>query len=177
MSKTISPLERIYEAVDYRLPGALRNVLKFELFLVLDEFFRKSLVWTDEVDFDTKLNRREYDIVPSMGMIIHLNSIQNGDNVPYNGAVLLDSRTLQLRNEPNGVERLTANVSLTVTDPTTRDGDPYVPIEHYEANRNVLIDGLLGRMMIQPGKPYTNLALGQMHYTRFVSGCSRGRYD
>lgn len=178
MAKPPTSLERIYETADMRLPGAIRAAIRTELFMVLDEFFRRSMAWVEPVEFSVRPDKRRYDLTPSMGTIVYLHSVSSHeDREFFHNAVISAPDEVELRNYPTRSERLVASVSLTLTDPTTREGDPFVPLPVLERYRNTIIDGLLARMMTQPAKPYTNLAVGTMHNTRFVSGCSRARNE
>lgn len=176
MPKIPTALERIYETAEMRLPGALRPVVKDELFMVLDEFFRKSMCWVEQVHFAARMNVRDYDIAPTMGRIIYLHSVYSEqDRLLFQPASVVGPNEIELIRDPTREETLVASVSLTLTDPTTRDGDPFVPLTILEEYRNTIVEGLLARMMSQPAKPYTNFSVSQMHNVRFVSGCSRAR--
>jgi hypothetical protein len=64
-----------------RLPGALDAAIQMELFAVLNEFFQKSNIWYEDIQFqaqptsDTYLENPEaytYDIVPTKGTVTRL---------------------------------------------------------------------------------------------------------
>jgi len=43
--------------------------------------------------------------------------------------------------------------------------------------RDDILDGLLGRMMTQPNKPYTNSQLAIFHMRKFVQACASARVE
>lgn len=161
-------LDRIMRGARMRLPGALDDAIKEELFLVLDEFLQRSTIWQEDVTFKVTSADTEYVVVPSAGTIIRLLQVINSDDTPVR-ATMQEPFTVVLREEPNA-DTFTAKVALTVVDPTTKDGNPEVPEWILTKYHGAILDGVIGRMMSQPAKPYTTERHAVYHTRRFRNG-------
>lgn len=178
-----TPFDRLMTTIRPHLPGALDDAIRQELFLTCDEFFKKSDVWRERIEFTVATGSREGEIMPFAGRIERLMGVVTlPDNYPVRGAVLgqLDisgAAPVYLRHGDNTGGDYEAVVSLTVADPVTRDAYPIVPGEIVTRYTSELIHGILARMMAQPSKPYTNLSLAQFHLLRFRGGTSRAKNE
>jgi hypothetical protein len=161
-------MDRIIRGATLRLPGAIENVIKDELFLVLDEFLQKTSMWQEEITFGVTSDATEYELVPTGGTIVQLIHLANSDEIPVKASMATPS-TLVLQNTPN-TDTFTATVALTVVDPTTRDHEPEVPEWILTKYHLVVLDGVLGRMMSQPMKSYTSDKHSIYHMRRFRNG-------
>jgi hypothetical protein len=174
-----SPFDRLMDTIRPHLPGAVDNAIKQELFMTCLDFFKRSGAWQEEITFTLKSKRNTGEVMPFSGRIERLMWVTTMENRPVMGAIMPDTA--------NGVIHMpfTAEVdtqykavlALTVTDPISRDAFPIVPFEIAQKYTEELIDGILSRMMAQPSKPYTNLALGQYHMTKFLGGASRAKNE
>jgi hypothetical protein len=109
----------------------------------------------------------EYTITPSsIASIVRLLGVVNSDERAQNAVFGLPS-TLTLLTAPNKTEVFTARVALTVTDPVTRDEYPVFPDWVINKYSNDIQDGVLGRMMTQIAKPYTNERMAIYHMRQF----------
>lgn len=161
-------MERILRGATIRLPGAIENVIKEELFLVLDEFLQKSSIWKEEVTFGVTSAATEYELVPTGGTIVQLIHVQNSNEFRV-AATMQTPPTIVLRDTP-GTDTFTANVALTVVDPTTREYEPEVPEWILTKHHLTILDGVLARMMSQPAKSYTSDKHSIYHMRRFRNG-------
>lgn len=152
------------------LPGSLDEVIKLEMFNVLDEFFKDTRVWTEDTTFSVVANEPSgtiYYIEPeSVSNIVALIGVKDGSEFNVRAAMDIPGEvTLALPPGQDG--EYTAKVALTITDPTQSNGYPEFPewvLQKYSVG---LTDGVLGRMMAQPAKPYTNDKLAAMHLKLF----------
>lgn len=170
-------LTRLLNKVQMRLPGALDSAVKIELFDVLDEFFKGSNIWTEDIDVDVDDTTDTYDVVPTDdGQINRLIGIVNSDSVPVYGDMAIPG-TLILRNTPSQEETFTVKVALTVVDPVRTDGWAMFPdwiMLKYGAD---FAEGVLGKMMSQPNKPYTNERLAIYHLRRWQGAIATARSE
>ena len=160
-------LDRLMKNAQIALPGSLDNVIRLELFNVLDSFFRNTSIWTEDIPFSvssTDLAGTVYYIEPeSVSVIVRLlnvtdvnDFIQRPVMMPIPGEIILGTPPSQ-----NGT--LTALVCLSIVDPIQRDGYPEFPEWVLTKYGIGILDGILARMMSQPAKPYTNLQLAAVH--------------
>lgn len=169
-------LERLVDTVTVRLPGSLAKTVQLELFSVLDEFLQDSGVWTDVVQFSPHANT-SYSVAVTAGQIVRLKYVKDvggsqiGATMPEPGVIEL-AGVIAEDHQP-----LKATFALTVVDPVTRDMYPLVPTWITTRYNGALVDGLFGRMMSQPSKPYSNEALSVYHLRRFRDAVGKARAD
>jgi hypothetical protein len=170
-------LERLVNTVTTRLPGSTAMAVQLELFVVLDEFLQDSGAWTDKVTFNPSATATEYNLAVTAGQIVRLKGVVTADKAAV-AATMAIPGVIELH-APVGAGQgsLTAEFVLTVADPVTRDMYPLVPTWITTRYNGDLIDGLLGRMMSQPSKPYTNEQLAVYHLRRFRNAISKARAD
>lgn len=159
---------RIMRGARIRLPGALDDAIKEELFVVLDEFLQRSSIWQEEITFGVTSAKTEYELVPTGGTIVQLIHVANSNDSRVTASMPTPS-AVQLSTAPN-TDTFTAKVALTVVDPTTREHEPEVPEWILTKYHLTILDGVLGRMMSQPAKPYNNERHAVYHMRRFRNG-------
>lgn len=165
--------QRLMDTARPHLPGAVDNAVLQELFLVCDEFFKKSQAWREGIEFTVLRGEHAGMIMPFAGSIDTLLWVEDAKGFPVRGAYMGEDNTVSLRHPAQETLNYTAFVNLTVTDPTTKDAYPIVPANIVEKYTDELLSGLLSRMMAQPNKPYTNLSLAQYHDRKFRGGAAR----
>ncbi len=180
-------IERFMKNARSRLTGATDDVLQLELFNVMDEFFRGSNVWNE--DIDTLIPGLDpagtiYLITPSGPSLIHnllwVYQVPESDTVGRGAAIAASMSvpgSLVLRTQPSSDQTYRVTVSLTVQDPETRAGYVTFPAWVLARYRDCILDGLLGRMMSQQSKPYTNMQLSVFHMRKFKIGYTAARVE
>lgn len=172
-----SVFDRLMNTIRPHLPGAIDEAIRQELFMVCDEFFRRSTSWREEIDFTVAANQKTADIMPTAGYITQL-LYATTEGRGIRGATLPqvgDVSVISLPHAPNAATAYKATVAITVSDPVTRDAYPIVPVDLVKRYMPDLINGILARMMAQPSKPYTNVGMAQFYMTKFNGGISRAR--
>ena len=182
---TSPALNRIYDTAKVYLPGALDAAMQLEFFQLLDDFFSMTNCWTEDIQFPvtvTTLTYLEdplqytYTLTPSLGLIIRTATIFNRDGVPVPATMPVPG-DLVLVNGPNTADTYTARVILTVSDPLTREGNTQLPEWVLNKYSGCLLEGLVGRMMMQPAKPYTAKQDGLFHMKNYLSGRSDAKIE
>ena len=160
-------LSRLMDNLRIRLPGALDTVLKLELFSALNDFFQNSNCWYEDVDFQVTAGVTAYTVTPSsVAATVRLLGLVNSAEQSV-AAVLALPDTLTLVNAPSKTDTFTARIALTVDDPVTRDEFPNFPGWVLNKYNNDIQNGVLGRMMTQIAKPYTNERMAIYHTRAF----------
>lgn len=168
------PLDRIIDTVQLRIPGTTKGGIQFEMFSVLDEFFEESGAWTDTVEVTTKQDTTAYRVGVPAGQIIRLASVVDANEQPV-FATMEDIGTIDLAITPTALQKLTVKLVLNVADPLTRDAYPLVPQAITKRYNRALLDGVLGHMLSQSSKPYSNEQLAVYHLKRFRNGIAQAR--
>jgi len=180
-------VQRLMNNARSRLSGATDNVLQQELFAVMDDFFKKSNVWNEDIEVTIPGQDPAgtiYQLAPAAPALIDKllwvfqkpsdTSIGRGSAIT---AAMSVPGELTLRTQPSSSVVYIVTVALTVADPTNRDGYVQFPAWVLAKYRDDILDGLLGRMMTQPNKPYTNSQLAIFHMRKFVQACASARVE
>lgn len=173
-------ITRLFNSARDRLPGAIDEALQRELFNVMDEFFKGSNVWNEDIDITVPgLDdpNTVYEIVPTgpstIERLLWVYTVDTDVPTERGAAVaahmaIPGELTLVTQPSRNSVYRVT--VALTVQDPVKRDGYVTFPAWVLAKYRETVLDGLLGKMMSQPNKPYSNVQMAILHLRKFKVG-------
>ena len=164
---------RLMDQLRIRLPGALDGTLQLELFSVMNEFFQNSNCWSEDIPMRVTPSRTTYEIVSTTPSLINrLLDVKTSSGVVI-AARMPQPGTIELFNAPSQDDVYTVQVALTITDPVDREGYPEFPDWFLAKYGNDILDGVLGRMMSQLAKPYSQPQLAQYHMRRFTQAVNR----
>lgn len=171
-------INRLMDNVRTHLPGAVDTAIKLELFNVLNDFFQNSHAWTEDVPFGVTPSATQYSIEQeSLATISQLMGVVNSAQLPVAGVMPVPGEIL-LRDAPSQSDTYTATVVLTVADPvSSKTGLPEFPAWVLDNYFTGILDGLLGRMMAQPAKPYSNPQLALVRTRSFKSTTAQAKTD
>lgn len=171
-----TPFDRLMETIRSHLPGAIDSAIRQELFAVCEDFFSNTNVWQEPLDFTLPSNQLTVEIMPYTGRIVRLLSVTK-DDVAVNGVILTDpiQGTLLFPNTNPEAGDYLALVSVTVSDPVSRDAYPIVPVDLMKRFWKDIMEGTIANMMAQPKKPYSDPSLGAYHLSKYKGGMARAR--
>lgn len=180
-------IDRLMNNARSRLPGAIDTALQLELFNVMDEFFKKSNVWNEDIDLiipGLDPAGTIYELTPTgpalIDKLLWVFQIPDDTSIgrgPQIGAAMQTPGQLTLALQPSSNVNYRVTVALTVQDPTLRNGYVTFPAWVLAKYRDAILDGLLGAMMSQPNKPYTNTQLGVFHMRKFIQKTASARVE
>jgi hypothetical protein len=180
-------ITRLMNNARVRLAGATDGLLQIELFNVMDEFFKGSNVWNEDIDIEVPGQdppNTVYDITASgPALVDKLLWVYTVDpNTPTArgsaiGASMSTPGELTLAQQPSSDVTYRVTVALTVQDPIKRDGYVQFPAWVLAKYRDVILDGLLASMMSQPNKPWTNTQLSVFHMRKFKNKIASARVE
>jgi hypothetical protein len=158
--------ERLMKRARMRLPGALDDAIRAELYNAADELFQDSSCWQEDISVAVTAGDDEYTLTPaSTANIVRLVGVLNSADCPVDATLELPDN-LVLRFEPAQAETFTATVVLSVSG-LDADDFPNLPAWVWDRHSNALLDGVLSKMMTQPAKPYSNERMSVYHMRRF----------
>ena len=179
MSADKQDVEAFMDLARVKLTGASDAGIKANLYEVLTEFFRESWSWIEDITFSVAPGQLLYQIQPSEGQIIALAGVVDPINTPQ-PATMADPGQIQLINSPNiqqGSLIFTATVVKTVVRPNQRDDFPVIPADTLRIYHDVVMDGLCGKMMLEPNKSYSNETVGLYSQRKFKAGIVTAKLD
>lgn len=166
------------------LPGALDEAIKHSLFAALDEFFRFSEVWQEEISVAVNTSDTLYDVEPEevpSAKFVRLIEVKNRDDLTVY-AEFREIGVLDFVDRRTVAETMTARFVNTVGDPVTGSTSPNPEMPVFPdwilaRYREGFLSGTLGKMMLQPAKVYSNQTLATYHLRRFENTKSQGKID
>lgn len=166
----------IYQGQE-KVTGSSVRGLTAELYDVLKEFFADSNSWREDILFTPEQGVTSYELTPlGGGKIIRLIGVWGTNNIPES-AFMSDFGTVVLANAPTTTPsaQWMARVVKTVGVPVDKAGKPDAPEWVLSVYSVHILDGLLGKMMAQPGKAWTNPTQSTYHLRRFRTGIQLAR--
>jgi hypothetical protein len=175
---TLTPvMTRLLADVQVRAPGALDDAIKREFFTLLEEFFKTTSVWREDIPVSVESGTTSYELVPTGASLINkLMWVFDNSQIQV-AATMSEPGTMVLKNAPSQSAEWTATVCLSVKDPADRDSIPQFPAWILERYRVDFLDGLVGRLLAQPAKPYSNQPLSVFHLRRWRSAMAVARSE
>ncbi len=180
-------ITRLMNNARTRLVGATDDVLQRELFMVMDEFFKSTNCWTEDIPITIPgmdpagtvyiLAPQEPANITQLMWVFTQPAEQNTLRGAAFPAAMSVIGEMTLGYQPSSDQPLVATVALTVQDPVNRDG--YVVFPTWIAQRygDAILDGLLGRMMTMPSKPWTNNQMSVYHLRSFNAKKAQTRVE
>lgn len=149
-------MDRIMDNARTRLPGAVDKNIYHEVQYVLDDFFKATGCWRERIEVEVYANTLTYEIesadLPSR--VFALKYFSNGNRTPY-AATLNDGNVLTLQKAIDAGTYY-ADVILTVTSRLNDEDYPRFPQWVADRYADAIADGLCGRLMAMPAKPYSS---------------------
>ena len=162
-----SDIRTVMNQCRVELTGVSDALLRSSMFEVMEEFFRDTQSWTEQIPFSvnpvttqpTTVQQWDqvlsYPIAPSEGQIIALDSgvHSNGTYVP---ALMPKVGVVRLQYAPNVADIYTACVIKNVCLPLDREGFPIGPDWVLSKWHLAIKFGMLGTLMNQKNKSYSD---------------------
>jgi hypothetical protein len=170
-------VQRLINNVKIEVPNVGDDVIQLMMFNALKEFLTDSRMWKQDITVTTAVDDDTYTLTPtaSTGAIIELFSVTGASdqNVP---ATMEVPGTLVLNTDPSAVEALTVKVILTA-ETIDADNIPVMPTGFMTKYEQGLTHGVIGGLMSQPAKPWTNERLAVWHNRKFRNAIATARSE
>jgi hypothetical protein len=170
-----------------KLTGASDKGLFAEFYDVLTEFLNDTSLWTEHITVPYVPGTLVYPLFIPEGQMIRLNGVVDwGTDVPNltikapNGTSFVPALmplpgTLAIKHPFNTAGYMLVTVTVNTALPTDKKMMPDAPDWLLPMYHVDLLDGLLGKMMTQVNKSYSNAKQGEYHLRRFRVGIGKGR--
>lgn len=171
--------EQFMNQARIKLPGASDAGIKVELFDTMKEFLKDSNAWTEDILFTAAANTTDYLLTPLQdgGQIIRLVGVWDDKQIPV-PSFMPTFGTIRMVHQPSissSQPQWTARVIKNIALPTTREDIPVAPDWLLGVYSVDILDGLLGKMMGQQAKSYSNGTMSTYHLRRFRTAIQTAR--
>jgi hypothetical protein len=179
----------VFNQCRVELTGVSEALLKSALFETLDEFFRDSSCWKEELTVNVAPPSPQpttpqgweqalsYPISPTEGQIIALDGVCNSNGsfvaatLPMSGTAASGlggaDAVLLLQGAPSQAQQYTVYVTKTVALPLTRDGLPAAPAWVLQKWHLAVKSGILGMLKNQKNKSYSDATGAKYNLSKF----------
>jgi len=166
-------LAQLLAQVGSILTGASDASVKAQFFDVLREFFDNSNAWLETINFVVVSNSLDYPLTPISGRILRLAGVVDQNNVQQNAVMAIPGIVHFLYPYTN-TQPMTAMVVKNVDKPL-ECFPPDFPDWFLPAYGLGVQDGILGKMMAQPGNSWSDRATAMYHLQRFRDSMMHAR--
>lgn len=168
-------LDQLMNQLRIELTGASDAGLKGAFYEVCNEFFSDSSSWLEDIPISVITSTVAYDLVPGDGgRIIRLAGVVDPNGIPQQVLMPVIGQ-VRLRYPQNTAQIWTATVAKTVSFPTTKEQFPIIPDWTLQVFREAILSGVMGRLMRQPNKSYSDKTNSVYHLQRFRKGITDAR--
>lgn len=171
------------------LPGAETTMIDYQSRRVLREFFKRTTVWREVFEFNTTAGVATYSLQPTAGIVAHVMQVfvdgKQAVPVPEDrrdmqaaavekptGWYSLLPQVLTLYPAPIGVVPVKVEAALTLD---VAEAAPTYPDDVLNEHAEAIAAGVIGAMMLMPGKPWTQSEHGTMYSRIFGSAVRETR--
>lgn len=166
--------DRLMREVQVELIGASELHIKAKTFDVMTEFFNDSSWWQETITMPVLAGNKQYNIAPTDGQIVRLVFVTDSGGF-FQPALMYDVGMVTLVNPPNVSQTFYATVTKNVVAPTQKDGWPIGPAQALQQFYLAIKEGLLGNLMNEKDKSYSDSKGALYHLTRFRKGIADAR--
>jgi hypothetical protein len=192
MPLSTTEVEHTLNTLRIELPGSSDAGIKVVLWNVIKEFLQDSNAWIENQSLNVTSGVQDYGVTPlDGGQTVRLVGVLDGFNVPVNATmqnfgtlhVISKIQVTSIPGNPGQPIVLSASNPWTVILvknidlPKTRDDLPICPRFVLQVYSNYIEAGVMGRMMSQKNKSYSDPQLGKEHLARFKDGVNIARND
>ena len=166
--------DQIMNQLRVELIGVSDALLRSMMFDVMTEFFNDSSSWYEWIEIAAQPDVKTYDVAPTEGQIIRLDGVCKADGT-YVGALMPTIGVVEVRHAPNQAEQWFAKLIKNVVLPTGKDQYPIAPDWVLKQWHNTIKEGILGNLMNQKSKSWSDSKGALYHLSRFRKGINDAR--
>lgn len=146
--------------------GVTDAAIQDALWQTLNDICREAYVWRETVEVPLIVDEIEYTVAVSGADIVQVFSVAHL-TLDVTG-VYYELGKLYIASDAPTAADVTAGpvyliVALTPTVQALTDVEQWIPTDLWDTLHQALVAGAKYRLMAQPAKPYSNLALAQLH--------------
>lgn len=160
-------VDNLMNQLRVELLGVSEGLLRSMMFQTMTEFLNDSSAWTEWIIINAVPHQHRYNVTPTEGMIIRLDKVVKLPHHFFQPALMPEIGTIVAEHAPANAEQWAAHVVLNVSLPTLKDGVPIAPEWLLKQWFLAIKHGMLGELMNQKDKSWSNSAGAQYHLTKF----------
>jgi hypothetical protein len=162
--------DRLVNELQIKLVGSTLNMIRLEVWNMLDDFCREGLAWRETISVTPVVDQLDYVITPAGTEIVRVYSVDH-DTLDLTG-VVYEFGTLSLQTAPTAddiAQPLYVATSLAPAITQGADIENMVPVDMWSKFHRTFVKGVLGLAMAQPAKPYSNPQLAAFYWRGYLS--------
>ena len=181
------PWTRLFSDIKISIPGAVDAVIQQELYRTAADFFDQTNIWWEDVPFAVMPNVLSYTLaLAGKGSVNRLMLVYDPANAApdkrwvQGGIEMQMPDVINLSVSPSSATTWNAIVAKQLDEPTDTENYPDIDPSFYWVvgkHRDAFVYGTLGRLFMQPAKPYSNPKLGQYNSQNYMSERNNARVE
>jgi hypothetical protein len=182
-----APWKRLYDDIKIQIPGVLDAVLQQVTFSLFKDFCDKTNIWWEDLPITVTPNANSFPFVvlqkgtPNRLLMVYDPAQNNPNRQWVQGNVqMLVPGVITISYPPSTAAEWRVVVAKTPLDPTNSENYPELPADWnwvVDKYREALTFGILARLQMMPGKPYTNAKAAKDNNQYYISERSKARTD
>lgn len=169
-------LAHLVDDLQLNLPGVVPTGIQPVLRNVLREFFIETNGWQQTISFNTSPNVIGYTLTfTTSADPVRLLSVADANSRPIN-ATMPEGWLIVIPYAPAAVETWTATIVTTINGDTDGDGYPIFPEWVLGRHYDVVLNGVMARMLSQIAKPYSNVQMAGYYQKQYKAGLAGARH-
>jgi hypothetical protein len=171
-------INRLMDNLRVQLPGSLDGAIRLELFNVLDEFLTESGLWVFDSEFTSDVATLEYPVGTGVASrVVRLLFVSDPEFTRSFPATMRIPGTIELASATTEDTEMVARVCLSILDPMDREGFPAIDDWIMKRYAMCIMHGVLGRMMGQIAKPFSNERMSVYHLRKYRNLMAQARAE
>jgi hypothetical protein len=177
---------RVYDDVKMQIPGVIDAVFWQMLYQVVNDFFDRTNIWTEECPINVGPDSLVYPFsISNYGMsnrllLVYDPAAQDPDRKWVQAGIQMDKPgVITLRYAPSSATLWNVVVAKTLDTVSTDKYPDIKPADEWIVHKygDGIHYGVLGRLQSMPGKPYSNPKAGGQNWQYYVTERSKARTD
>jgi len=156
--------DRLMDNLRVNLPGAIDNMIKMELWNTINDACREGHIWRETIDVPLTVDDNLYNPAPEGTEVVYAFGVSHA-SMDVSG-IVFSNGTLVLPRSPSLAEvetPLFMDAALTPAMEVGADIEGLIPADMWSKHHQMWVEGVTGRMMGHPAKPYSNPSLAAYH--------------
>jgi hypothetical protein len=187
MSQPSSPWDRLYADIKIQIPGVTDAVMAQVVFSLFKDFCDKTNIWTEDVPIPVQPNVTSYSFTvankgtPNRLLLLYDPAVQGPDKRWVSTNVqMMTPGVIEIGYSPSTATTWHAVVAKTPKEPTNAENYPDIGVDFVwvlDKYREALTFGILARLQMMPGKPYSNMQQARYNNQYYISERGKARTD
>lgn len=168
-------IDKLLNLCRVELIGISDHMIRAMLFDVITEFLEDTSWWTEGITITAIPFQKIYQVIPTEGQIIRLDKVFIEPGGYFVPCLMPEAGTIVAHHAPPQTQTWICVVVKNIDLPTQKDAVPVAPAELLTRWHIAMKEGILGNLMNQKDKSWSDTAGASYHLQRFRKYITQAR--